>query len=99
MFGPTPPYFTNGSKSSAGLAATSAAMSIEGHPVTTTVSGTSPSLLTRSAAPFVETRCRFDSLVTACLTFSSIDPVTSPPCTWTTGMFMYAAATALASVS
>ena len=35
--GPTPPYFSNGSKSSAGCAATSAAMSIDGQPVTTTV--------------------------------------------------------------
>ena len=32
-------------------------------------------------------------------TFSSIEPVTSPPCTCASGMFMYAAATAVASVS
>ena len=48
--------------------------------------------MTRSAASSVDTRWRFASLVTACRTFSSIEPVTSPPCTWTTGMFMYDAA-------
>jgi hypothetical protein len=74
-------------------------MSIDGHPVTTTVSPGSPSRSTRSRAAGVETRCRFDSFVTAWRTFSSIDPVTSPPCTCTTGMFMYDAATAVASVS
>ena len=63
-------------------------------------SGASPSRMHALGAPAsVETRCRFDSLVTACRTFSSIEPVTSPPCTCTTGMFMYDAATAVASVS
>ena len=63
---------------------TSAAMSIDGQPVTTTASGSSPRRITRSRASSVETRCRFDSLVTAWRTFSSIEPVTSPPCTCTT---------------
>ena len=74
-------------------------MSIDGQPVTTTHRGSSPSRMTRSRGRRVDTRCRFESLVTACRTFSSIEPVTSPPCTCTTGMFMYDAATAVASVS
>ena len=51
-----------------------------------TISGSSPMRITRSAACRLATKCRLDSFVTACRTFSSIDPVTSPPCTWATGM-------------
>ena len=42
---------------------------------------------------------RFESFVTACRTFSSIEPVISPPWTWARGMFMYDAAIAVAIVS
>ena len=37
--------------------------------------------------------------MTACRTLSSIEPDISPPCVCATGMFMYAAATAVAIVS
>ncbi len=40
-----------------------------------------------------------DSFVTAWRTLSSIEPDTSPPCVCATGMFMYAAAIAVAIVS
>ena len=76
---PTPTYFSIGLKFNLGFFNTLEAKSIEGQPVTKTELGSSPILITRSPASFVATKCRLESFVIACLTFSSIEPVTSPP--------------------
>ena len=55
--------------------------------------------MTRRRESSVAGKWRWASLVTACRTLSSIEPDTSPPCVWATGMFMYAAAIAVAIVS
>ena len=62
-------------------------MSIEGQPVLNTLSGASPIFITRVLASSEATICISANFVLACLTFSSIFPVTSPPCKWTKAIF------------
>src|SRR3989338_1213319 len=61
--------------------------------------GSSPILMILSLESSLVGKCRCASLVMACLTLSSIVPVTSPPSMCAKGMFMYAAAMAMAKTS
>jgi hypothetical protein len=63
--GPTPPYFANGSKSSSGFAGDFGRDVDRGTARDDDCLRHLAKLFTRSAAPFVDTRCRFDNLVTA----------------------------------
>ena len=80
-------------------ASTSATRSMRGQPTTCTVSGSSPSLTSRSAASVHAGKCTCANFVTACRIDSSMFPDTSPPIVWASGMFMYVAASAVAIVS
>ena len=62
--------------------------SMDGQPVRKTERGSSPMRMMFAALRSVAGKWRCASLVTACRTLSSIDPVTSPPCVWASGMFM-----------
>ena len=76
-----------------------ATRSIDGQPTLKTQAGSSPIAITRCAASSVAGKWTCASFVTAWRTLSSIEPETSPPCVCATGMFMYAAAIAVAIVS